>query len=81
MRDRPEHIRPIDERPLRDGRGKGGTQTVRPRDGAKAYRASLQKKTPAARRIHYWVGTGGDGSPMIEFANVKLHDELGIDGA
>ena len=40
--------------------------------GAVAWRASLQVKTPAARRIHYWVLSSG----QIELARVTAHDDF-----
>lgn len=47
---------------------------VRAADGAIAWRCYLQHKTPAARRLHYWVKS--DGS--IEFACVVTHDDMTI---
>lgn len=53
--------------------GPGGDDPVRIRDdGAVAWRASLQVKTPSARRIHYWILPNGD----IEFARVATHDDF-----
>ncbi len=53
--------------------GPGGDDPVRTReDGAVAYRASLQRHTPAARRIHYWMEPGGS----IELIKIGTHDDL-----
>lgn len=56
--------------------GPGGDDPVRTRDadGAKAWRASLQVKSPSARRIHYWVLPDG----QIELARVTTHDDMEI---
>lgn len=52
--------------------GLGGDDPVRVRkDGAAAWRASLQVNTPSARRIHYWVLPNG----QVEFARVATHDD------
>ena len=53
--------------------GPGGDDPVRVRvDGAVAWRASLQVKSPSARRIHYWVLSAGG----IELARVTTHDDF-----
>ncbi|MGV1008970.1 MAG: hypothetical protein ACOYBY_10240 [Dermatophilaceae bacterium] len=53
--------------------GPGGGDPVRRReDGAVAWRASLQVKTPSARRIHYWVLPSG----QVELARVTTHDDF-----
>lgn len=53
--------------------GPGGEDPARIRDdGAIAWRASLQVKTPSARRIHYWVLPNG----RIEIARVAAHDDF-----
>lgn len=53
--------------------GNGGEDPVRTRDdGAVAWRASLQVKTPSARRIHYWVLPNGE----IELARVATHNDF-----
>ena len=53
--------------------GAGGDNPVRVReDGAMAWRASLQVKTPSARRLHYWILPNGD----IELARVATHDDF-----
>lgn len=80
-RGKPEHKRPIEEHEILEGGRRRGAQIVRAGDGARAFRAYLEKNTPAAKRIHYWLRSGEDGSPVIEFANVVLHDDCRIDGA
>lgn len=53
--------------------GPGGEDPVRIReDGAMAWRASLQVKTPSARRLHYWILPNGN----IELARVATHDDF-----
>jgi exosome complex RNA-binding protein Csl4 len=53
--------------------GNGGDDPARIRDdGAVAWRASLQVKTPSARRLHFWVLPDGTN----EFAKVGVHDDL-----
>ena len=53
--------------------GTGGDNPIRKRDdGAMAWRASLQVKSPSARRIHYWVLANG----QIELAQVATHDDF-----
>ena len=56
---------------LRAGPGAGDPIRNR-RDGAVCWRASLQVKTPSARRIHYWVLPDG----QIELARVATHDDF-----
>lgn len=41
-------------------------------DNATCWRASLQVKTPQARRIHYWVLPGGG----FELSRITLHDDM-----
>ena len=58
---------------LRSGEAGGSPQRTRA-DGARAFRASLQAGTPAARRLHYWqLADGG-----IELANITYHDDYSI---
>lgn len=58
---------------LRSSDKGGAPQRVRD-DGAKAYRASLQVHTPAARRLHYWeLADGG-----VELAKIVYHDDFSI---
>ncbi len=58
--------------------GEGGTGYAnRKRDGAAAWRCSLQDATPGARRLHWWNVPGPDGA-TIEFASVGVHDDYGI---
>lgn len=54
--------------------GPGGKDPVRTRseDGATAYRVSMQVKSPAARRLHYWQLPSG----RIELARVATHDDF-----
>jgi predicted RNA-binding protein with RPS1 domain len=59
---------------LRSGDHGGAPQRVRA-DGAKAYRASLQVRTPAARRLHYWELRDGG----IELAKIVYHDDFTIE--
>ena len=56
---------------------RGGDGVERSRDGAKAWRCSLQDHTPAARRLHWWSVPGPDGG-SVEFASVGVHDDYGI---
>jgi hypothetical protein len=53
----------------------GGDSPQRERgDGAKAWRVSLQIKTPSARRLHFWRLP--DNS--VELSKVGVHDDLSI---
>jgi hypothetical protein len=52
-------------------RGKATQQVVRA-DGAKGWRCTLKRNTPAARRFYYWVRKDG----TIEFDSVGNHDPL-----
>lgn len=61
---------------LRQGE-KGAGSVTRLRDGAVAWRCSLQDSTPAARRLHWWAIPGPDGG-SIEFAAVGVHDDYSI---
>jgi hypothetical protein len=64
--------------PLRSGEA-GAPTRVRKRDGAKAWRCSLQDGTASARRLHWWDVPGGEGrGRTIEFASVGIHDDTGI---
>lgn len=56
---------------LREGHGPSEKAVTRA-DGATCWRASLQVGTPAARRLHYWVLTGGG----IELSRVTVHDDF-----
>ncbi|MGJ6980690.1 hypothetical protein ACSDQ9_09210 [Aestuariimicrobium soli] len=58
---------------LRTGTGGDDPPIVRS-DKAVAWRASLQVKTPSARRIHYWTLPTG----RVELARVATHDDFGI---
>ena len=57
--------------PLRVSDSGGSPYVVRPEDGAKAWRAALQRETAQARRLHYW--TIGD---HVELSRVVLHDDM-----
>ena len=59
--------------PLRAARSAGSPQKVRA-DGARAFRVSLQSRTAAARRLHYWEL--GDG--RVELARIGYHDDFTI---
>ena len=61
---------------LRQGE-KGVGRVARARDGAVAWRCSLQDGTAAARRLHWWNIPGSDGG-AVEFASVGVHDDYGI---
>lgn len=50
----------------------GGAPYVRRADGAVCWRASLQVRSPQARRLHYWQLPGGE----IELSRVTLHDDF-----
>ena len=56
---------------LREGHGPSEKAVTRA-DGATCWRASLQVGTPAARRLHYWVLSGGG----IELSRVTVHDDF-----
>ncbi|WP_193608082.1 hypothetical protein [Nocardioides lijunqiniae] len=58
---------------LRQTSGGGSGQRVR-EDGARAYRASLQVRSAAARRLHYWELPDGG----IELAKIGYHDDFTI---
>lgn len=57
--------------PLREGDGASAPDVVRA-DGGKCYRAYIEQKTSAARRLHYWVLPGGD----IELGRIVIHDDV-----
>jgi hypothetical protein len=57
--------------PLREGRGAAEHDVVRAGDGARCMRVALQRKTPSARRLHYWkIGEA------IELSRVVKHDDM-----
>jgi hypothetical protein len=60
-----------DLHPLREGDGGGERDVVRPDDGARCMRVALQRKSPSARRLHYWKV--GDA---IELSRVVTHDDM-----
>jgi hypothetical protein len=57
--------------PLREGCGAAERDVVRPVDGARCMRVALQRKTPSARRLHYWKVGGA-----IELSRVVKHDDM-----
>jgi len=63
----------LEVHPLRINEGGDSPQRVRA-DGARAYRASLQVHTPAARRLHYWELPDGG----VELAKIVYHDDFSI---
>ena len=56
---------------------RGSPALVRSRDGAKAWRCSLQDATASARRLHWWQIPGPDGG-TVEFASVGTHDDYAM---
>lgn len=58
---------------LRWSSGAGVAQQSR-EDGARAFRASLQVRSAAARRLHYWVLPDG----TVELAQIGYHDDFTI---
>jgi len=63
---------------LRAGEG-GSPVRTRERDGAKAWRCSLQDNTASARRLHWW-SLPGEGGGGVEFASVGVHDDYSMPG-
>lgn len=63
----------LEVHPLRTNEGGDSPQRIRS-DGARAYRASLQVHTPAARRLHYWELPDGG----VELAKIVYHDDYSI---
>lgn len=57
--------------PLREGKGPAEHDVVRLRDGARCMRVALQRKTPSARRLHYWKA-----GEAIELSRVVKHDDM-----
>jgi len=57
--------------PLRAGEGAAERAVIRPKDGAQCMRVALQRRTPSARRLHYW--RLGDA---IELSRVVRHDDM-----
>ena len=66
------HLPAREAHPLRTGDGAGDPDTVRASDGAKCWRAYIEQKTPAARRIHYWALPGGG----VELSRIVTHDDV-----
>jgi hypothetical protein len=71
----PDLLRRVDDHVLRTGEA-GNDPAVQRSDGATAHRCAIERNTPAARRVHYWVLP--DGS--IELASVNVHDDASIPG-
>lgn len=63
-----------EDHPLRVGPAGNDPQRIRAADGAQARRCSLERNTPAARRLHYWCLPDG----TIEFATINVHEDMGI---
>lgn len=59
----------VDQHQLRKGPGGSDPQRVRRRDGAKAWRVILERRTPDALRLHVWRLPGGG----IEIAAIGGH--------
>ncbi|BDZ55337.1 hypothetical protein [Agromyces marinus] len=57
---------------LRESDAGGSPYRVRA-DGAHAMRCAIERNTPSARRLHYWVLEDG----LVELCRVVLHDETG----
>ena len=70
----PDLLSKVEDHPLRTGPAGTAPQRIRSRDGAVARRAYVERETPSARRLHYWVCA--DSS--IEFASLNIHDEMTI---
>lgn len=56
---------------LREGDGGSDPYVVRA-DGASCWRASIEVNAPSARRLHYWLLSGG----ATELSRVVLHDDM-----
>jgi hypothetical protein len=50
----------------------GDSPTVVREDGATCWRAAIQSKSPAARRLHYWQLRDGG----TELSRVVVHDDM-----
>lgn len=59
---------------LRSSQGGDAPPRIRERDGATAWRVSLQVKSHSARRLHYWQLTDG----KVELSKIGVHDDLTI---
>lgn len=71
--DRAAELANLELHQLRTGRAGDAPTRVRS-DGATAWRVSLQRKTPSARRLHYWQLNDG----RIELAKIGVHDDFEI---
>jgi regulator of replication initiation timing len=57
---------------LRTGDGANDAPIIRPSDSARCLRAYIERNTPQARRLHYWVVANG----RIELSRVVIHDDM-----
>lgn len=70
---RAQRRRSLAVHPLRATDTSGSPQQTRD-DGARAFRASLQSRTSAARRLHFWLLPDG----RVELAKIGYHDDFTI---
>lgn len=68
---RAEHMDGRELHRLRTSEGGGSPYLVRD-DGAHAMRCAIERNTPSARRLHYWVLPGGG----IELSRVDVHNAM-----
>ncbi|WP_400996664.1 hypothetical protein [Agromyces sp. GXQ0307] len=68
---RAEHMDGREVHRLRASEAGGSPYLVR-EDGAHAMRCAIERNTPSARRLHYWVMPGG----KIELSRVDVHDAV-----
>lgn len=61
-----------EQHPLRTGDGAAAPQYVRASDGARCWRAYIEHRTAAARRLHYWTLPGG----VVELSRIVVHDDV-----
>ncbi|GAB4098337.1 hypothetical protein [Sinomonas halotolerans] len=65
------YAKPLDLHRVREGEGGDDPHRVRADDGAVLWRASVEKNTPAALRLHFWRLPGG----RVELDGVHAHDD------
>ncbi|GAB2518647.1 hypothetical protein GCM10027064_15400 [Microbacterium petrolearium] len=65
-----------DLHPWRSGTGGDDPQRIRDVDGAKGWRCAIEKNSPSARRLHYWVLRIGTAGGQVELSRVVLHDDF-----
>ncbi|MCD1269740.1 hypothetical protein B5M43_012985 [Microbacterium sp. MEC084] len=65
-----------DLHPWRSGTGGDDPQRIRDVDGAKGWRCAIEKNSPSARRLHYWVLRNGTAGGQVELSRVVLHDDF-----